>query len=72
MQRVFRQGKKTSFFLSARSFYWELIDDMQEESERIGWKKGIYPADDYLRESLKRGGLFTLREGDKLCACVFK
>ena len=69
MQRVFRQGSKEEFF-SIRSFYWKLIDDMREESERIGWKKGIYPADDYLRESLKRGELFTLWEGDKLCACV--
>lgn len=36
----------------------------------IGWKKGIYPTDEFLRESLLRGELFTLEEDGQLYACT--
>lgn len=36
----------------------------------IGWKKGIYPTDEFLLESLDRGELYTLSDGDTLCGCV--
>lgn len=35
-------------FLRVRQFYWD-------QNDTIGWKKGVYPADDFLRESLERG-----------------
>ena len=57
-------------FSAIRTFYWDLIDEMQSSSAQIGWKKGIYPSDALLRESLARGELFTLRDGEVLCACV--
>lgn len=53
-----------------RAFYWNLIDAMQEQSDRIGWKKGIYPSDSFLKESLADETLFTLKNDRTLCACV--
>lgn len=40
------------------SFYYELIDLMQHEEYTPGWKKGIYPADDYIKESIRKGELY--------------
>lgn len=64
------QKAKPEEFPRIRAFYWHLIDEMQGQNDKIGWKKGIYPTDDFLRGSLARGELFTLTENDALCACV--
>lgn len=42
---------------------------MQSENDRIGWKKGIYPSDDYPVRSLTDGELYKLTD-DKMYACV--
>ena len=57
-------------FERIKSFYWDLIDGMQDQNDVIGWKKGIYPTDEFLRESLLRGELFTLEEDGQLYACA--
>ncbi len=64
------QKAKAEVFADIRDFYWNLIEAMTEQNDKIGWKKGIYPADDFLQASLSNGELYTLREGNKLCACV--
>lgn len=61
---------KPEQFAQIRAFYWHLIDVMQAQIDQIGWKKGIYPADAFLRDSLARGELFTLTEQERLLACV--
>ena len=43
---------------------------MSDVNEQIGWKKGIYPSDDFLMKSLDKGELFILKENDILRACV--
>ena len=40
-------------------FYGRLIDGMEGLKCRPGWKKGIYPSEDFLRASLERGELYT-------------
>ena len=55
-------------FMRVRDFYWRLIDAMDPDT--IGWKKGIYPTDEFLHESLSRGELYTLSDGGTLCGCV--
>ena len=65
----FGQAKPEEFD-AVRGFYWAMIDAMQDQFDKIGWKKGVYPTDEFLRESLQRGELYTLRDGDALCACV--
>ena len=57
-------------FYRIRQFYWDLIDEMSDQNDKIGWKKGIYPTDSFLQESLDRGELFVLEEGGGLCASV--
>ena len=34
------------------------------KNDKIGWKKGIYPSDDYPVSSLADGELYKLTEGD--------
>ncbi len=46
-------------FESVRSFYHTHIDQSQDSPFDIGWKKGIYPSDTYLREALASGELFV-------------
>lgn len=57
-------------FHRIKQFYWDLIDEMSDQNDKIGWKKGIYPTDSFLQESLDRGELFVLEEGGGLCASV--
>lgn len=39
-------------FYRIRQFYWDPIDDMSDQNDKIGWKKGIYPTDSFLQEVL--------------------
>lgn len=39
-------------FYGIRQFYWDLIDEMSDQNDKIGWKKGIYPTDSFLQEVL--------------------
>ena len=64
------QKAATEEFPLIKEFYWNLIDEMEEENDKIGWKKGIYPSDSFLTESLTKGELFTLKENGELLACV--
>lgn len=64
------QQATPSEFEKIKAFYWELIDLMSDQNDRIGWKKGIYPTDSFLMDSLTNGELYTLADGDELCACV--
>ena len=64
------QAAAVDEFSSIRAFYWDLIDAMKEQADVIGWKKGIYPTDDFLQESLAKGELYTLKDEKELCACV--
>lgn len=57
-------------FERIKNFYWDLIDEMQDQNDVIGWKKGVYPTDAFLQDSLRRGELFTLEEGGQLYACA--
>lgn len=61
---------KINEFLIIKNFYWNLIDVMIEENSKIGWKKGIYPTDAFIQNSLIKGELFTLKENGKLLSCV--
>lgn len=54
------RAAKPEEFEPIRAFYWSLIDRMQTRKDTVGWKKGIYPADAFLRESLEKGELFVL------------
>ena len=42
---------------------------MKDNSHVIGWKKGIYPSDEYIAESLNLGEMFVLRDKE-ISGCV--
>lgn len=60
------QKAKIEEFENIKQFYWNLIDEMKDENDKIGWKKGIYPTDEFLIESLRKQQLFTLKEGNEI------
>lgn len=64
------QKAKPEDLRRVRDFYWNLIDEMKSENEKIGWKKGIYPTDEYLQDSILNGELYLLTNESGLCACV--
>lgn len=66
---LFKKANLEDFHM-IKQFYWDLIDEMSDQNDKIGWKKGIYPTDSFLQESLDRGELFVLEEGGGLCASV--
>lgn len=66
---VFQKASPNEFD-RIRAFYWALIDAMAADNDKIGWKKGIYPTDEFLRDSLERGTLYTLTHRQQLAACV--
>ena len=53
------QKAHSNDFDRIKNFYWDLIDEMQDQNDVIGWKK-----------SLLRGELFTLEEDGQLYACT--
>lgn len=43
---------------AVRTFYHSLIDGMKDSQYDIGWIKDIYPAPEFLRESIENGELY--------------
>lgn len=66
---IFQKSNNSEFTL-IKDFYWNLIDSMSEQNDKIGWKKGIYPTDCFLQDSLSNGELFTLKKNGQLYGCV--
>lgn len=64
------QNASPNEFDRIRAFYWALIDAMAADNDKIGWKKGIYPTDEFLQDSLAKGTLYTLTHQQQLAACV--
>ena len=57
-------------FDQVKAFYWDLIDQMKDRSNTVGWKKGIYPSDLFLKESISSGTLYLLDSTDGYIASV--
>lgn len=57
-------------FLKVHDFYWETIDLMKDRTDTVGWKKGIYPADRFIEESIDNGELYVIRHFGGLSAGV--
>ncbi len=60
-------------FPAIQRFYWDVIEDIHKNNrnnENLGWKKGVYPSDDFLRGSIRNEELYTLTEAGALSACV--
>lgn len=43
---IFQKADISEFDI-VKEFYWNLIEEMSDVNDQIGWKKGIYPSDDF-------------------------
>lgn len=43
-----------------KAFYWQLIEQMDSTLYKPGWKKGIYPTDEFLMDSIRNKELYVL------------
>ncbi|MBQ7547098.1 MAG: GNAT family N-acetyltransferase [Clostridia bacterium] len=59
-----------SRYPAVRSFYHSLIDGIAGLPYSAGWKKDIYPAPDYLKESIRDGNLYIGLEDDAIIAAM--
>ncbi|MBR0161741.1 MAG: GNAT family N-acetyltransferase [Oscillospiraceae bacterium] len=55
---------------SVRAFYHSMIDAMAGSTVYVGWKKDIYPAPDFLKESIQKEELYLLQEGEQIAAAM--
>ena len=61
---------ETKDFDKVRAFYYSMIDAMENAEYGPGWKKGVYPADEYMQSSIERGELFLGMVGDEIAAAM--
>ena len=66
---IFRKAEKVDFY-KIRSLYWNLIDQDQDDPSFSHWKKGIHPSDEMILDSIDKGDLYVLADGEKIAACV--
>ena len=66
---IFRKAEKEDFY-KIRSLYWNLIDQEKDDPSFSHWKKGIYPSDEMIQNSIEREELYVLADGDEIAACV--
>lgn len=69
MEPIFRQAQKDEFE-NVRDFYYELIDKMQTAVYHPKWQKGIYPEDEYIKESVENGEMYLALCGDDLAGAM--
>lgn len=55
---------------AVRAFYHSLIDGMKEFPYNIGWEKDIYPAPEFLYESIANGELYIGFTGENIAAAM--
>ena len=66
---IFRKAEKEDFD-KIKSLYWTLIDQEQDDPSFPHWKKGIHPSDEMIQDSIDKGDLYVLADGDEIAACV--
>lgn len=60
----------TDQYPAVREFYHSLIDGIEDSPYGAGWKKDIYPAPDYLINTISRGELYIGVEDNKIIASM--
>ena len=66
---IFRKAEKEDFD-KIKSLYWTFIDQEQDDPSFPHWKKGIHPSDEMIQDSIDKGDLYVLADGDEIAACV--
>lgn len=57
-------------YSAVRAFYHSLIDGIVDFPYSAGWKKDIYPAPEYLMESINNGNLYIAVEDEEIIAAM--
>lgn len=57
-------------FESIRNFYHLIIDDMAEGPSYVMWQKDVYPAPEFLADSIRQGELYIVTESDVIVAAM--
>ena len=55
---------------SVRAFYHCIIDGVAGKTDTVGWKKDIYPAPEYLKNSISAGELYIAVEDGEIVASM--
>ena len=55
---------------AVRDFYYAVTDEMGEDPFLPGWEKDVYPTQDFLKDSIRRGELYLGYLGGALAACM--
>lgn len=55
---------------SVRDFYYTLIDAMPHMEYTPGWKRDIYPTQEFLIQSIQRGELYIGESDGQITACM--
>ncbi len=55
---------------AVKEFYYEVIDAVGGADDSVAWKKDIYPAPDFLLESICCGELFLAEEGGRIVGAM--
>ncbi len=57
-------------FQEIRKFYFAVIDGIGDARDSVGWKKDIYPAPEFLKESLENGELYIAVEEGRIVGAM--
>lgn len=61
---------KENEYEQVKAFYYSLIDAMQDAEYTPGWKKGVYPSDAYLMDSICQNELFIMTEDAQIFSAM--
>lgn len=57
-------------YIKVRDFYYTLIDNFKDEEIKPGWKKDIYPTQEFLIESIENSELYIGENDEQIIACM--
>lgn len=57
-------------FQNVRQFYDDVIDAVGDSADSVGWKKGIYPSQEFLKNSIQGKELFIAEEDGEIIGAM--
>ena len=61
---------KPNQFQEVREFYFAVIDGIGDADDTVGWKKDIYPAPEFLKDSIENGELYFAKEEGRIVGAM--
>ena len=57
-------------FQAVKDFYYSVIDGIGNADDSVAWQKDVYPAPDFLKESIRHGELYIAVEDGKIIGAM--